>query len=561
MGGVQAAVGSSASASGGRTHPLASGNAALYYVATDGDDGNPGTIERPWHTLAKAAEMAAPGDTVFLRQGTFPGSVRFGRSGEEGRPITFRNYPGEAVAVQATDWFGLALRGVNWLVIAGLEVYGASVHNIVVSNGSHNVIRDCEIHHSGWDGVSLTGDLDAGDVTDNAVLNCLVHSNTYEGVYIVGAMPGFRVADNRVEGNTFTGNGSEAVQNTPRSSDADALTPSGTIIRGNIIYSNHGDWGVMDLTGDGLLVDGNLLWSNGSGRMAGIAYSNGSGSVISNNVIANNDGWYEFDAAIYTSRTSDLSIVHNTIHAYGGYGIYCKDLLGASLLIANNIVSHVAEVAIKLGPAAGDKVTAQANLFDKAGGYVGVAYQIADPRFVDVERGDLHLLPGSPAIDAGPDVGIRSDAERVQRPQGSAFDMGAYEWHRPLPTPTPTHTPTSTPTPTPTATLTPTRTPTNTPTATPTPCPALRLVRVNPNSGPSSGHVLTILTGCGFRVGAQVRFGGVASAVVMVISGQLILCLPPPQGVMQTDIVVTNPDGHHATLRNAYRYVEPASVY
>jgi hypothetical protein len=50
--------------------------------------------------------------------------------------------------------------------------------------------------------------------------------------------------------------------------------------------------------------------------------------------------------------------------------------------------------------------------------------------FVDVAAFDLHLLPGSPAIDVGSnELAPAIDIEGIPRPQGSGIDVGAYEWH------------------------------------------------------------------------------------------------------------------------------------
>jgi len=53
----------------------------------------------------------------------------------------------------------------------------------------------------------------------------------------------------------------------------------------------------------------------------------------------------------------------------------------------------------------------------------------ADPMFQNAAQGDFHLLLHSPAIDsADPNVSIANDYDGTTRPQGSASDMGAYEY-------------------------------------------------------------------------------------------------------------------------------------
>ena len=47
------------------------GNTNDYYVATDGNDNNPGTLDKPFASVAKAQDTAANGDTVYIRGGTY----------------------------------------------------------------------------------------------------------------------------------------------------------------------------------------------------------------------------------------------------------------------------------------------------------------------------------------------------------------------------------------------------------------------------------------------------------------------------------------------------------
>lgn len=54
---------------GASTHipPSFSQRGAIYYVATYGNDSNPGTAAQPWRTIQHAANVMVAGDTVFVR--------------------------------------------------------------------------------------------------------------------------------------------------------------------------------------------------------------------------------------------------------------------------------------------------------------------------------------------------------------------------------------------------------------------------------------------------------------------------------------------------------------
>lgn len=52
----------------------------------------------------------------------------------------------------------------------------------------------------------------------------------------------------------------------------------------------------------------------------------------------------------------------------------------------------------------------------------------ADPLFADAPGGDLRLMPGSPAIDAATGTPPATDILGVERPQGAAAELGAYEY-------------------------------------------------------------------------------------------------------------------------------------
>ncbi|MGZ3748635.1 MAG: choice-of-anchor Q domain-containing protein, partial [Pseudobdellovibrionaceae bacterium] len=52
-----------------------------------------------------------------------------------------------------------------------------------------------------------------------------------------------------------------------------------------------------------------------------------------------------------------------------------------------------------------------------------------DPKFIDISKYDFHLQQSSPAIDKGMLLaGFNYDADQVSRPQGLAWDIGAFEY-------------------------------------------------------------------------------------------------------------------------------------
>ena len=55
--------------------------AKTYYVATNGNNNNAGTIDKPFQTIQQAAKIAQSGDTVAIRGGVYRETVRPANSG------------------------------------------------------------------------------------------------------------------------------------------------------------------------------------------------------------------------------------------------------------------------------------------------------------------------------------------------------------------------------------------------------------------------------------------------------------------------------------------------
>jgi hypothetical protein len=114
---------------------------------TASDDG-PGSVERPWKSLAKAAEKAGPGDIVLIGDGTYRERVVAKMSGTAQQPICFQAAPGAHVVLTGAD------RLTGWQRVEGdLRVYRVAwPHRFVAwsrrmaqpDNDYHLLIGRCE---------------------------------------------------------------------------------------------------------------------------------------------------------------------------------------------------------------------------------------------------------------------------------------------------------------------------------------------------------------------------------------------------------------------------------
>lgn len=97
--------------------------AATYYISPGGDDHNPGSQALPWATLENGHSHAQPGDTLYLRGGTYriDVGVAFTASGSVGAPIQLLAFPGETPVLDGSgittlDTWVLRLGGDRLLV-------------------------------------------------------------------------------------------------------------------------------------------------------------------------------------------------------------------------------------------------------------------------------------------------------------------------------------------------------------------------------------------------------------------------------------------------------------
>ena len=170
--------------------PALAAHADVLYVAPDGSDQNAGTEGAPFATLTRAQTSANPGDTVYLRGGTYAfrsdsaaNGVLLDKSGQAGKPIRYLAYAGERPVLDFANMTAKArITGIrvtaSWLELKGLELKGVpqriNTENEswgIYNTGSHNVYEALDIHHIMGPGLFIA------QGSDNQVLQCDSHHN------------------------------------------------------------------------------------------------------------------------------------------------------------------------------------------------------------------------------------------------------------------------------------------------------------------------------------------------------------------------------------------------
>jgi hypothetical protein len=481
--------------------PTTAATGATYYVAPNGDDSNPGTIDRPWRTIQKAANTLVAGDTVYLRAGTYGEQVNFTRSGSSNSPITFEAYAGETPIVDGTGvslaspavdngLFDFGSSGVHDIVIRGLHMRNSAgcfiegnnvarirLYDLNLDNSFSSLIRwqgstNCVIENikghncskaypgstDGAEGIRIYG---GSGVT---IRNCEVWDFYNMAVDLFGGHSGGLVEDNYFHDDLNSYDWDAAIY-------LDGARNS--IIRRNIVHNAHigvqiGAEQPNEPVQNNIVVN-NVFYNNINGAI--VFKGRQSTSHTTNNLVAHNtgiNGPRSRNPVMWIKENShDNQILNNILVAQPGAQSYelvrIQDQGTNNNLDYNNYYGPSGYCFQIIGTGSGDW-----NWYRPQEAHS----QFADPRFVGAL--DFSLTPNSPCIDEGTNAGVTEDLLSVSRPQGAAYDIGAYEYPTgSLPTATPTTPPTATATPSPTSTPTtaPMATPTSSPTATQTIAP------------------------------------------------------------------------------------------
>jgi hypothetical protein len=405
-------------------------------VATDGNDANIGTAERPFRTIQHAADSAAPGDTVTIRGGIYSEAVRLTQSGSYfGRSITIQAAPGETVVI---DGQGLTTKGPlfstggqDHLVIRGIAVRNALEQGIAVDGSYFMRVQSCRTENTGGSGILVDKSHDVvvsrcevakacvrGGEESVSIKRCVdvifedseVHDTFHEGIDVKEGAKHVVVRRNRVHHVERQGLYADAW-------DAD----TGYIrFENNVVHDCM--VGLVACTeSGGLLHDvdfvGNVIYD-----------CKGPGMMLA-----------KWGGQTFTHRIQRVTYLNNTVVNCSGPsktgGIWAGGMLmendqAEGVTVMNNVLSGNGyaqlRVTLNLAP---KNVIAKGNLIDSPGENLTKGNLVKPVRFVDPANKDFRLAPGSPGIDSGlPNVAVgATDVAGKPRVQGRRIDIGAYE--------------------------------------------------------------------------------------------------------------------------------------
>ena len=156
-----------------------------YYASPSGSSAGDGSVARPWDlatALAGGAGRVQPGDTVWMRAGTYAGNFRTGIAGAAGHYIVFRQYPGEHATIDGT----LRADGTD-VAFWGFEILSSAPSGVLPaleSRGARQNFINLVIHDAAQQGITFWDEAVDAELYGNIVYNNGTHQNLDHGTYV-----------------------------------------------------------------------------------------------------------------------------------------------------------------------------------------------------------------------------------------------------------------------------------------------------------------------------------------------------------------------------------------
>jgi len=359
--------------------------ATTYYVATSGNDANPGTETSPFATVNRGVKALVAGDTLFINSGIYAEELKnplpSGLSASqptkmtgpaENRPVirpTTSNNGGYVILLNR-DRAHITFENLV-LDASSMPVANSSLTTNSTTIITNLILQDCESVGKANYATRNAAGITIGNKTQATVRRCSIH--------------GWNNGDSKHGAHGFYWRGSNG------------------LIEHNEIYDTNG-YGLQFFTPELVGVNNNVYRNNYVyGNKAGLYIGSGDGNQAYNNIIVNNAGGISV-------RGKNTKIFNNTVYNNPRGGMQVDP--GVVAVIRNNIVYNNGRSIWNQS----SSTTVDHNL-------------TTDPLFVDPATNSFTVQAGSLAIDTGTTLSeVLTDYMKVPRPQGSGYDIGAFEY-------------------------------------------------------------------------------------------------------------------------------------